>query len=57
MQVDLSPDDVRFLRHQLMRQLEIMENELVHTDARRLQRDIAAEARRLRDLIDRMPSS
>ena len=54
MRVVLSPDDARFLRAQLTAHLREIEGELVHTDARDLQREIAEEARRLRELIDRL---
>jgi len=55
MQIDLSTDDARFLHQLLARHLEEMENELVHTDKRAMQREIAADARRLRDLLARLP--
>jgi hypothetical protein len=57
MQIELSPDDVQFLRQHLTRHLEEVENELVHTDARKMQRDIAADARRLRSILDKIPAS
>jgi hypothetical protein len=54
MRVVLSPDDARFLRAQLTAHLQEIEGELVHTDARSMQREIADDARRLRELIDRL---
>ncbi len=57
MQIDLSLDDARFLHQVLARHLEEMENELVHTDQRDLQREIAADARRLRELLGRIPAA
>ena len=57
MRLELSPDEARFLHEQLVRQLQWIEDELVHTDKRDLQREIAADAQRLRELIERMPVS
>ncbi len=56
MQIDLSLDDARFLHQVLARQLQVMENELVHTDKREMQREIAADTRRLRELLGRLPA-
>jgi hypothetical protein len=56
MQIDLSLDDARFLHQVLSRHLQEMENELVHTDNREMQREIAADTRRLRELLGRIPS-
>ena len=56
MRIDLSIDDARFLRRQMSRHLEEMESELVHTDRREMQRAIAADTRRMRDLIARIPA-
>jgi hypothetical protein len=56
MQIDLSLDDARFLRQLLTRHLEEMDNELVHTDKRDLQREIAADTKRLRELLARLPT-
>lgn len=56
MQIDLSPDDARFLHQVLARHLQEMENELVHTDKREMQREIAADTRRLRELLGRIPT-
>lgn len=56
MQIDLSIEDVRFLHQQLARHLEEVELELVHTDKRDLQREIAADARRLRAILARIPA-
>jgi len=56
MQIDLSIDDTRFLHQQLARHLEEMESELVHTDQRDMQREIAADARRLREILARIPA-
>jgi hypothetical protein len=57
MQIDLDTDDIRFLHRQLTRHLEEMENELVHTDKRDLQRLLAMDAQRLRALIARIPAA
>jgi hypothetical protein len=56
MQIDLSIEDARFLHQLLARHLEEMENELVHTDKRAMQREIAADAKRLRELLARLPA-
>jgi len=56
MQIDLSIDEARFLHQHLARHLEEMESELVHTDQRDLQREIAADTQRLRELLARFPS-
>jgi hypothetical protein len=56
MQIDLSLDDARFLHQLLARHLQEMENELVHTDKREMQREIAADTRRLRELLGRLPA-
>ena len=57
MQIDLNTEDARFLHQQLARHLEEMESELVHTDKRDLQREIAADTRRLRELLARFAPS
>jgi hypothetical protein len=57
MQIDLSIEDARFLHQQLTRHIEEMETEIVHTDKRDMQREIAADARRLRAILARIPSS
>jgi hypothetical protein len=57
MQIDLSIDDARFLRQQMSRHLEEMESELVHTDKREMQRAIAEDARRMRELLARIPAA
>ncbi len=56
MQIDLSIEDVRFLHQQLARHLEEVELELVHTDKREMQREIAEDARRLRAILARIPA-
>lgn len=56
MMIDLSLDDARFLHAQMSRHLEEIENELIHTDKHELQREIAADARRLRSIIEKMPA-
>lgn len=43
-------EDARFLLAQLERHLTSVEDELVHTDQRGLQRDLASDARRLRGI-------
>ncbi|MDB4958598.1 MAG: hypothetical protein JWO36_6167 [Myxococcales bacterium] len=54
MRVELTKSDAMFLRDQLARHLERLEDELVHTDKRPMQRSLAADAGRLRELFERM---
>lgn len=56
MQLDLSQQEATFLREHLARHLKALEDELVHTEKRELQRALADETRKLRALIDRFPS-
>ncbi len=48
--LDLSLDDARFLRDQLARQLQEVDDELVHTSSRPMQRGLAADSERLRQI-------
>ena len=56
MQVQLTPQEATFLRDHLARHLKALEDELVHTEKRDLQRSLAEETQRLRVLIDRFAS-
>jgi hypothetical protein len=44
----LSPDDARFLREHLQRHIRQVDDELVHTDRRSMQREIASDLDRLK---------
>ncbi len=52
--LELSEDDVRFLRDQLNERLSALDAELVRTDRRRLQHALAEDARRLQGLVERI---
>jgi hypothetical protein len=54
MRIDLTPGDAKVLQQLLTEQLNKLETELVHTDKRELQREIAGEAARIRGLIGRL---
>ena len=53
----LSADEATFLSDQLQRQLTTVESELVHTDARGMQRALAADLDRLRAICMRLAAS
>lgn len=53
----LSDDDARFLLDQLSRHAIRLEGELIHTDARAMQRELAAELSRLNQLRDAIAAS
>jgi uncharacterized protein YPO0396 len=44
----LSPEDARFLREHLQRHIAQVDDELVHTDRRALQHEIASDLERLK---------
>ena len=46
--LDLSPDDTRFLASHLARYIAALDDELVHSDSRAIQHELAAEVDRLR---------
>jgi hypothetical protein len=52
--LDLAQDEAEFLLNQLRSHLEAVEDELVHTDARELQRRLAEDAERLRSITVRL---
>jgi hypothetical protein len=54
MRCDVNTADALFLHEHLTRDLERLESELVHTDKRSMQRELAAEVQRLRELIARI---
>ena len=52
--LDVSADDVRFLADHLERYIAALDDELVHSDSRRIQHDLATELERLRRLRERL---
>jgi hypothetical protein len=54
MHLTLAPEENRLLIHHLVKRIEHMENELVHTDKRELQRSLAHEVDALRALTERL---
>jgi hypothetical protein len=54
MMIELSPEEARFLDRQLVRHLEHMENELVHTDKQQMQHDLARDVERMRAIRNRV---
>lgn len=54
MRVELDPTESTLLHRVLADQLKRMEDELAHTEKRTMQREIAADAAKLRDLIVRL---
>jgi len=57
MQLTLTPEESSLLIRHLTQQIEHLDSELVHTDKRDLQRDLARELQALRTLTDRIRSS
>jgi hypothetical protein len=57
MHIDLSPDEASTLRTALDRVLRVMENELAHTEAPTLQRDLHQDVERVQRLRDRLASA
>lgn len=49
--VRLSNGELSFLREQLERQAEHLDSELIHTDRREMQRELARDVARLRAVI------
>lgn len=52
--LQLSHDAARFLCAQLERQLAHLDDELVHTDNRQMQRELAREVERLRGMLGQL---
>ena len=52
--LDLSADEVRFLADHLSRYIAALDDELVHSDSRTIQHDLATELDRLRRLRERL---
>jgi len=55
--LDLSLDEARFLGEQLARQLQEVDDELVHTSSRPMQRGLAADSERLRQISQRLEAA
>ncbi|MBX3265035.1 MAG: hypothetical protein KIS78_17920 [Labilithrix sp.] len=55
--LQLSLDDARFLCGQLERQLARVDDELVHTDKREMQRELARDVARLRAVLRQLESA
>jgi hypothetical protein len=55
--IRLSDADAAFLRDQLVSQAQHVETELVHTDARDLQRSLAHDLEHLRALLEQLERS
>ena len=54
MKIEITDADAKMLHDLLAAQLRKIEDELVHTDQRGLQREIAGDADRVRALIQRL---
>ena len=52
--LQLSIDDATFLSAQLRRQLQTVENELIHTDVHKMQHELSLDLNRLRELDARL---
>ncbi|HVH46385.1 MAG TPA: hypothetical protein VM925_28785, partial [Labilithrix sp.] len=52
--LQLTQDDARFLCTQLERQLAHIDDELVHTDKREMQRELARDVARLRSVLGQL---
>lgn len=54
MRLDLTDDEARFLAQHLASHIQKVDNELIHTDARAMQRELAADERRLNLLLQKI---
>ena len=52
--LELTKEDATFLENQLASRTQQVENELVHTDKRQMQADIARDLKRLEQLCERL---
>lgn len=50
MKLELSLEEARFLRKHLIRHIQEVDNELVHTDSRRLQHELAEDEAHLKNI-------
>lgn len=56
MQLTLTPDEARLLLSHLAQRIQSLDDELVHTDKRDLQRSLAQDVKALQALTDRIRS-
>ncbi len=54
MNLELSPEEVTLLTTHLTRHIERVDNELIHTDQRQMQRDIARDEEKLNLILTRL---
>jgi hypothetical protein len=57
MRFEMTQEEARFLDAHLVRHIESVEDELVHTDKREMQSALATEVRALRALHERLAQS
>lgn len=57
MRLELTEDEARFLAQHLQKHIQRVDDELVHTDARAMQRELAADERRLVLLLQKIESA
>lgn len=50
MKLELSLEEARFLKKHLTRHIQEVDNELVHTDSRKLQRELAEDEAHLKNI-------
>lgn len=54
MNLELSPEEASLLATHLERHIERVDNELVHTDKRQMQRELANDEQRLVEILKRL---
>lgn len=54
MNLELTPEEVRLLTTHLARHIKHVDNELVHTDQRQMQRDLGREEEVLNTILSRL---
>ena len=57
MQVDLTDEEARLLALHLTKHIKHVDDELVHTDKRSMQRDLALDERRLLAILEKLEST
>jgi hypothetical protein len=57
MQVDLTDEEARLLALHLTKHIKHVDDELVHTDKRSMQRDLALDERRLLGILEKLEST
>ncbi len=55
--LDLSADDLRFLVRHLERYIAVLDDELIHSDKREIQHELATDVDRLQRLRDRLATA